>query len=800
MDATSPISPGGCPSPSKRWRKAVARICAQKAVLRALAPEPAWREWRPYVALLVSGFFFSPISQSILVTSVDVTRVPIVPASAPRDSLRTWTGPRPYWWWPPLWWRSLGRVLWSSLQPSTLPSYLKSSALFALHDAVTRGRTHWVEQATDVGAARPQQPFWRCFLIEAGCGLMGAQLSLEYMRVSLSGGGTTTKAMFFVTQCPSMLALGACAAAARGIVVSTGGRKPIVQSICSWMEFFLEVAAERQGALYLGYHCPLVTYLGVVLWGILNFLPWGLMVIPCKWLVEKYFGPDPIVAQKASLSRVSRDLKQSERGRSELADAPQRANEFFANMEISSLWWRVRAVRGTHQLLRRLQLPMAAVQSETQSSCWDAAQDQLDELLLQLAARRGEDLKVLLQQDDGSVNEECVFQVFDSATAPISVRRNDMARSALTQIADRSVEDLLLGVTALHFPGLQDTELNNMLGLRVQFMGEDAVDMGGVRKEFMDCFAEALTREEGTSPLSLIERLCLLSLGADSTWRPLPCDEDDRGYLWALGRLLALSFVYRCPCPLQLSLLVFKCILGVPLRPGDVRQLDPDFWNHRVRPILQPGGADKRQKELATWGMDCLTFISADGSRELRPGGSHISVTEQNKEEYAQLLCEDFLIGPIRPEIGCLIMGFHELVPEDLLSASNLDAEQLRMLICGTNELDVDEWEQNAVTEGPPQVIGWFFDWLRKQSAVGRSKMLAFVTGSSVLPCGWQGLRDPQGRYLPFRIQVEGNATALPSSHTCTNLLVLPPVLDRWELEIRLSKVLEFAGREMLLA
>lgn len=62
----------------------------------------------------------------------------------------------------------------------------------------------------------------------------------------------------------------------------------------------------------------------------------------------------------------------------------------------------------------------------------------------------------------------------------------------------------------------------------------------------MDCFAEALTREGG-SPLSLVERLNLLGasvkpwpchgfpagLGADSTWRPLPCDEDERGYLWA---------------------------------------------------------------------------------------------------------------------------------------------------------------------------------------------------------------------------------------------------------------------------
>ncbi|CAK9075661.1 unnamed protein product [Durusdinium trenchii] len=602
-----------------------------------------------------------------------------------------------------------------------------------------------------------------------------------------------------VFRCPSMLGLGACAAAARSVVVSTGGRRPGLQSICSWLEFFLEVAAERQGALHLGYHCPLGSYLGVVLWGILNFLPWGLMVIPCKRLVEHIFGPDPIVAQKAALCRVSRDLMQSERGRSELAEAPQRAHEFFASMEISSLWWRVRAIRGTHQLLRRLQLPMREALAEPPCSGWDAAQDQLDELLLQLAARRGEDLKALLQEEDGTVNEQCVVQVFDSATALVTVRRNDMVRSALTQIAERSVDDLLLGITALHFPGLQETELTNMLGLRVQFMGEDAVDMGGVRKEFMDCFAEALTKEEGGSPLSLVEPLNLLGLGADSTWRPLACDEDERGYLWALGRLLALAFLYRCPCPIQLSLLVFKCILGVPLRPGDVRQLDVDFWNHRVRPILKPGGVEERQTSLKHWGMDPLTFTSADG-RELMPDGHTTLVTEQNKEDYAQLLCEDFLIGSIRPEISCLMLGFHELVPEDLLSASSLDAEQLRMLICGTNELDVDEWEENAITEGSPEVVGWFFDWLRKQSALARSKMLAFVTGSSVLPCGWQGLRDPQGRYLPFRVQVEGNPSALPSAHTCTNLLVLPPVGERFQLESKLAKVLEFAGREMLLA
>ena len=145
-----------------------------------------------------------------------------------------------------------------------------------------------------------------------------------------------------------MLALGACAALTRSVVVSTGGRKPSLQSVCSWLEFFLEVAAERQGALHLGHQCPLVPYVGVVLWGILNFLPWGLMVIPCKQLVERYFGCDPIVAQKAALHRVARHLELSERGRSELLEAPHRAEAFVADMEIS-LWWRVRAIRGTRQ-------------------------------------------------------------------------------------------------------------------------------------------------------------------------------------------------------------------------------------------------------------------------------------------------------------------------------------------------------------------------------------------------------------------------------------------------------------------
>mmetsp|Transcript_82781 Transcript_82781/g.146215 ORF Transcript_82781/g.146215 Transcript_82781/m.146215 type:complete len:815 (+) Transcript_82781:29-2473(+) len=810
-----PSSPGGAPSPgARRWRRAVARVCAQKAVVNALEPEPAWREFRSYAALLTSGFLFSPISQAILVTSVRATSMPSNVAtpgwsrssSGPRQFLWNSTSRQRAWWWPVLWWKGLLGVFTKLQSPGSLARYLRSSTLFAIHDAVTRGRTHWVEQATDVGAVRPCRPIARSLLVEICCGAVGAQLSLEYMRSTLCVAGRGHSDALVACGPPhwQLLALGVAAGVVRSVVVVTGGHCPILQTVCSWSEFLLEVVAERQGALYLGHECPLPSYFGAVLCGIVNFLPWGLMVIPCKRLVQRFFGEDPIVAQKAALERVAKGLQQSERGRAELAIAPRRAVAFFASMEISSLWWRVRAAKGTPQLWKRLQTTALSRTASSSSITAADAREQLEQILGSLAARHHEDLHALLQEEDGSISEAKILELLDSATDPIVVRRHDMVRSALTQIADRSVEDLMLGVAVLSFPCLQamhdeENEFTKMLGLRVQFVGEDGMDAGGVRKDFMDCFAEALTKAYG-SPLALIEPLSLLGLGADSTWRPVPCDEEDRGYFWALGRLLALALVYRCPCPIPLSLLIFKCLLGMPLRPGDVRQLDPDFWNHRVRPLLEEGGAEDRQRDLKAWGMDALTFVSADGLRELEPGGKHVKVTDANKEEYAQLLCEDFLIGPVRAELSCLVMGFHELVPQDALNRQHLDAEQLRMLVCGTAEIDVDEWEAHAVLEGPVQVGKWFFDWLRKQPQVSRSKMLAFATGSSVLPCGWQGLRDPNGQPLPFRLLVDGNPEALPSAHTCTNLMVLPPVSKRADLERRLDQVLELAGREMLIA
>jgi len=748
----------------------VAQVVKQQAVVAALEPEPSWRQLRTYATLVTAGVVFSPVSQAVLIASTSVASC--APGLAPGTS-GTFR-----WWLPFPWWRCFFSTLVSLRHPADLRRFSRFAFFQVLHDVATRGRTQWVEQAREIGAFRPAGSLWKNVAVEAACGALGNRMMLEYLRSAVGGSGRATW---------RSLAVGSLAGAARGVLVASGGQCPRLMTACSWADYLLELASEQEAACLLGHQCHFLRYLAAVSCGIVSLLPWGLLIFPCNWLVLRLFGEDPLVEQKAVLERVAAELAGSLRGREALASGRQRAGDFFGRVELASLWRRVKITRDACDVIRSASLREEA-----------SAQQALADVLEHVALARLPELRERLIPHGTRLNAARALEILESSMVPIAVRRHgDLVRAALTQLADRSLGDLLMGITAQKVPGLQG-QILGMLGLRAEFLGEDGIDAGGVRRDFMDCFASALVRPEPVSPsLSLVDPLQLLGLGADSTWRPVPCDEESRGFLWALGRLLALALVYRCPCPVPLSLLVFKCILGTPLRPGDVRQLDPDFWRHRVQPLLPAGGAVKRQEELRGWGMDAMTFTSVDGCRELCPDGASKLVTESNKAEYAQLLCEDFLIGQVRAEFGCLVTGFWEVVPKELMQ--ELDAEQLRMLVCGVAELDVDEWQQHAQVEGSEEVAGWFFDWLRKRPQEARSKLLAFTTGSSVLPCGWEGLKDQLGNDLPFRVDVNGDAEALPTAHTCANLLVLPQVSQRRQLERKLDQVVELAGREMLI-
>jgi len=398
---------------------------------------------------------------------------------------------------------------------------------------------------------------------------------------------------------------------------------------------------------------------------------------------------------------------------------------------------------------------------------------------------------------------------------PLAVERGRLIRTALAEIAARPPSELVAPDFGIN-SGLQIH-----LGLQARFTDEPAIDAGGVFHDFVDSMASALIDDvTGAASVSLPPdrpfaslrdgRVGLLTSSLDQTLLLAPATvrvDEHKRYLVALGRFLALTVVNRCPCPVPLSSIIFRCLLGSPISAADIRALDPHFWEHRLKPLLHKGGTESRQRELREWGMDPLTFVSVpcggrDGGMPLCENGETCEVDEANCERYIQLVCDDFLIGSIRVELACLLEGFWEVLPREALESSGIDAEELRMLVAGIADLDVDEWERQAVARGPrsDEIKGWLFAWLRDRCVEDRARLLAFVTGLSRLPAGgWEALLDSEGRRIPFTVSVEGDDNALPSAHTCFNILVVPPVAGTEQLADKLDYVLRYAGREMLL-
>ena len=55
--------------------------------------------------------------------------------------------------------------------------------------------------------------------------------------------------------------------------------------------------------------------------------------------------------------------------------------------------------------------------------------------------------------------------------------------------------------------------------------------------------------------------------------------------------------------------------------------------------------------------------------KDLKPDGSKIPVTDENKKEYVQLVVEHKMSKTIRPQIDQFLKGFHEVTTPSIYSA-----------------------------------------------------------------------------------------------------------------------------------
>jgi E3 ubiquitin-protein ligase HUWE1 len=165
--------------------------------------------------------------------------------------------------------------------------------------------------------------------------------------------------------------------------------------------------------------------------------------------------------------------------------------------------------------------------------------------------------------------------------------------------------------------------------------------------------------------------------------------------------------------------------------------------------------------------------------KELFPGGSEVTVTIENRNEYVELMVAQRLSRSIQLQTDAFLRGFCELVPPSLISI--FTPEELELLIAGLPDIDVSDLKAHTEYVGyrpTDETIQWFWQAVESFDASDRAKFLMFVTGTSKVPLGGfkalLGQRGPQR----FTIQKGGDPESLPASHTCFNTLDLPQYRD----------------------
>ena len=330
----------------------------------------------------------------------------------------------------------------------------------------------------------------------------------------------------------------------------------------------------------------------------------------------------------------------------------------------------------------------------------------------------------------------------------VKVRRDHLVTDAVRQF-DRSSEEL-------------------KKPLKVQFVGEDGVDEGGVKKEFFQLIVPMLLNED---------------------YGMFTCCDDEARKLWIsnfphwqahqfalIGKIIGVAIYNGVILDLRFPKLFWRKLRGGTAECKTTAVTLTDLED--VQPTIS-----KSMKELLTFEGDveetfCLNFtISLDSvieglkTMELKPGGEGIAVTAENREEYVQLYLEHLLNVAPQGQLSHLVEGFSKVCGGDALALCL--PEELELITIGIPDLDFASFQRGALYQdgyaATDAAVQWFWQVAGEMDDDGKKRLLSFATGSDRVPVG--GLEN---LHLVISKQDSDEDARLPSAHTCFNHLLLP--------------------------
>ncbi|XP_074474367.1 E3 ubiquitin-protein ligase NEDD4-like isoform X13 [Sebastes fasciatus] len=321
--------------------------------------------------------------------------------------------------------------------------------------------------------------------------------------------------------------------------------------------------------------------------------------------------------------------------------------------------------------------------------------------------------------------------------------------------------------------------------LWIEFESEKGLDYGGVAREWFFL----LSKEMFNPYYGLFEYSATDNYTLQINPNSGLCNEDHLSYFKFIGRVAGMAVFHGKLLDGFFIRPFYKMMLGKQISLKDMESVDSEYYNS-LKWILENDPTE----------LDLRFCIDEDNfgqtyQVDLKPSGSDMVVTNENKKEYIDLVIQWRFVNRVQKQMNAFLEGFTELILIDLIKI--FDENELELLMCGLGDVDVNDWRQHTVYKNGycpnHPVIQWFWKVVLLMDAEKRIRLLQFVTGTSRVPMnGFAELYGSNGPQL-FTIEQWGTPEKLPRAHTCFNRLDLPTYESFEDLREKLLMAVENA-------
>jgi E3 ubiquitin-protein ligase HECTD2 len=315
--------------------------------------------------------------------------------------------------------------------------------------------------------------------------------------------------------------------------------------------------------------------------------------------------------------------------------------------------------------------------------------------------------------------------------------------------------------------------------LNVKFVGEDGVDAGGLRKEWLFLLVKELFDPKfGMFNFDEETGLC---------WFNPASFENENQYKF-LGIIIGLAIYNNIILDIRLPLACYKRLLNYNCNLEDLREIHPrlargfdqlmEYENDDIEDVF------------------CLNFVATYSEYDkpiqvpLIPNGENISVNMSNRKEYIDQYIYWFFIKSVQKKFEAFREGFNLLCSGNLLSLCR--PEEIQKMILGEEEIDIDRLR--GVTtykncDADVQVVKWFWEVVGEYNEEMKKKFMIFVTGSDrICPTGIEDMKFTICYY-----EYDAGREYLPQTHTCFNEILLFKYASKESLADKLQKAISYS-------